>query len=177
MESFSIDARSIPVGWVAPSVGGASRSPSDVGLTKMIAVHVIVDLVNVDTIRVPRSELSKLIVVARDSASQPWMARDAGSGDFVFDALPPGEYTMDVDASDIQEPLMPADRVTFRVGGGEPPVVRLPMRGRAMKVRVLPPTQSDGPSNDKNAPGSKDKNTAGSSTQTGSSRQSSKENR
>jgi hypothetical protein len=168
-ESFSIDARSIPIGWVAPSFGGAARAPADVGLTKMVAVHVMVDLVNIDTIRVPRSELSKLIVVARDGSNQPWLARDAGAGDFVFDALPPGEYTMDVDASEIQEPLTLADQVTFRVGAGETPVVRLPLRGRTMKVRVLPPTQSDGPSNDKNAPGA--------AKQSSSSRQSSKENR
>jgi hypothetical protein len=85
----------------------------------------------------------------------------------VFDALPPGEYVLEVDASAIEEPLSPADRVTFRVGGAEAPQVRLPLRGRAMKVRVLPPTQSDGSSSDKNAP-----RTGG---QFGGARQSSKE--
>jgi hypothetical protein len=43
--------------------------------------------------------------VARDTANQPWLARDLGSGEFVFDALPPGRYTVDVDVSGIEEPL------------------------------------------------------------------------
>ena len=144
MEQFAVDARSIPVGWVAPSVLATSTRPTDVGLTPMTAVHVEVELVGVDTLRVRLAELSKLIVIARDSANQPWLARDLGAGQVVFDALPVGAYTIEVDASAIEEPLTAAERVTFRVGDGSSPKVHVALRGRSVKVRVLPPTQSDG---------------------------------
>ena len=94
----------------------------------------------------PRAELAKLILVARDSANQPWIARDAGTADFVFDALPPGRYAIEVDASGLDEPISMDERVAFRVGSGDSPKVRVALRGRSTRVRILPPTQSDGAS-------------------------------
>ena len=37
-EAFSIDARSIPIGWLAPSVTGVARTAADIGLTAMTSV-------------------------------------------------------------------------------------------------------------------------------------------
>ncbi len=156
-ETFSIDARSIPVGLLAPDVDGVPRHPSDVGLTTMTAVHVSIDVSGVDTVRMPRTDLLKLIVIARDTANQPWVARGLSAGELVFDALPPGDYAIDVDASAIDEPLTMGDRVTFRVDGAASPTIRVSLHGRTMKVRVLPPTQSDGPLPDKNAPRTADR--------------------
>src|SRR4029079_4427353 len=88
--------------------------------------------------------LEKLVVVARDTANQPWLARALGNGEVVFDALPPGRYTVDVDASAIEEPLKVRGRPDFIVGEGGVSELRVVLTGRSVKIRTLPPTQSSG---------------------------------
>jgi hypothetical protein len=143
-ESFAVDQRSLPAGWVAPAMSTDRPRGSDIGLLAMIPAHVFVDLVDVDTVRVPRTVLSKLMIVARDSANQPWLARDLGTGAFVFDALPAGHYTLETDVSGIDEPLVVSGSQDFRIDGRASPSVRVTLRGRAVRIRILPPTQSDG---------------------------------
>jgi hypothetical protein len=140
-EAAFVDPRSLPIGWLAPGIRADQRAARDIGLIAVTAVRVRLDLGDVDTIRVTRAELAKLIVVARDTSGQPWLARDLGGGSLVFDALPPGHYVVDVDASELQEPLKVRGRSEFAVGDGSSAEVRVTLTGRAMKVRTLPPSQ------------------------------------
>jgi hypothetical protein len=143
-EAAYVDPRSLPAGWLAPSIHREHAASSDIGLVAVTAVRVTIDLQDVDTMRVHRSDLEKLVVIARDTANQPWLARDLGNGAVVFDALPPGRYTVEVDASAIEEPLRVRNRVQFTVGEGATNDLHVVLTGRATKVRVLPPTQSGG---------------------------------
>jgi hypothetical protein len=143
-EAAYVDPRSLPVGWLAPSIHRERASSSDIGLVAVTAVRVQVDLQDVDTMRVRASDLEKLIVVARDTANQPWLARDLGSGAVVFDALPPGRYSIEVDVSAIEEPLRIKNRAEFSVGESVTKDLHVVLTGRATRIRVLPPTQSGG---------------------------------
>jgi hypothetical protein len=144
-EAPYVDPRSLPAGWVAPGMQ-RERTAGDIGLIAITAVHVHIDLLDIDTLRVPRKELEKLVLIARDTANQPWLARDLGAGELIFDALPPGRYTVDVDASGIDEPLSMKGRPDFVVGEGSAKDLRVVLTGRTLRVRVLPPTQSGGSS-------------------------------
>jgi hypothetical protein len=139
-----VDPRSLPPGWIAPGIRREQTTAGDIGLVAVKAVRVHIDLLDVDTLRVNRSELEKLVVVARDTANQPWLARDLGNGDVVFDALPPGRYTVDVDVSAIEEPLKVRGRPDFIVGERGASELRVVLTGRAVRIRTLPPTQSGG---------------------------------
>ena len=143
-EMAYVDPRSLPAGWIAPGIRRERTATGDIGLVAVTAVRLHIDLVDVDTLRVRRSELEKLVVIARDTANQPWLARDLGNGEVVFDALPPGRYTVDVDASAIEEPLKMRGRPDFIVGEGALAELRVVLTGRTVKVRMLPPTQSGG---------------------------------
>jgi hypothetical protein len=145
-QTWSLDQASVPMGLVAPAVTSNRRVLRDVGLIEMKAIEVQVDLVDVDTVRVSRGELAKLIVSARDSAGQPWFARSVPGSRFVFDALPPGRYIVDVDASGIDEPLRMRGTSEFIVGSERSTDVRVTLTGRTMRIRALPPTQSGGAS-------------------------------
>jgi hypothetical protein len=136
----------------------------------MKAIEVDIDLADVDTIRVPRSELVKLIVSARDSAGHPWFARNLSGSRFVFDALPPGRYIVAVDASGIDEPLRMRGTSEFSVSEERSTDVTVTLTGRSLKIRALPPTSSGGASGP-DAPGK-----ASSSGQS-AGRSTSKENR
>jgi hypothetical protein len=150
-QAWEIEPRSVPMGWVAPATRREHRVAGDIGLIEMKAVEVQIDLTEVDTVRVPRAEFAKLLIAARDTAGQPYFARSLSGARFVFDALPPGRYTVDVDASGIDEPLRMRGTPEFTVGEGSSAGVRVMMTGRAMRVRVLPPTQAGGAGAD--APG------------------------
>ena len=65
-QAWTVDPASVPMGWVTPPIARDRRVLRDLGLIQMKAIEVHVDLADVDTIRVPRSELVKLIVSARD---------------------------------------------------------------------------------------------------------------
>jgi len=85
-------------------------------------------------------------VSARDSAGRPWVARTSTAARFVFDALPPGHYIIDVDASGVDEPLRTRGTSEFTVGEARTADVHVTLTGRAMRIRALPPSQSAGPS-------------------------------
>jgi hypothetical protein len=162
-DGWSIDPASLPMGWVAPASRADRRASRDVGLIEMKAIEVQIDLADVDTIRVTRADLAKLIVMARDSAGQPWFARTLSPSRFVFDALPPGRYTVDVDPTAIDEPLRMRGTPEFTVGPSEANDVRVTLTGRALKIRALPPTQSAGPAGS-DAPGKSSSSSTGRST-------------
>jgi hypothetical protein len=133
-EPYEVDTRSFPLGWLAPSssVPGGTREIAAVSVSPL-RVYLARD--DADTARVSRAELGRVVIVARDAAGREWMSRRTSDTTVVFDALPPGQYTIGVDASAASEPL----RATVEPGsisltsGRAPPPVRVVMRARQLR--------------------------------------------
>lgn len=139
--SAEIDPRSLPIGWLAPALRGGRVTTGDIGLMSVSAVRVELVLDGMDSTRVSAAELAQVQVIARDSLGQPWMARGAAPGVAMFDALPPGRYVVEVDASGVAEPLrlVTADPTIVIGDDRKAPPLRLVLRGRATRVRVIQP--------------------------------------
>ena len=75
-EPYELDARSLPLGWIAPStvVSPATRSIGAVALSP-IEVELVLD--PADSSRVSRAHLIDLVVTLRDSTGRQWMSRRA----------------------------------------------------------------------------------------------------
>lgn len=140
-----LDARSLPMGWIAPAAKSGAAKSRNVGLITVEAVRVRVALDGLDSSRVSPTELQSVQVIARDSLGQAWMARTISSGETVFDALPPGSYTLEIDASAVPEPLrLVTANPKIQVRAEEKTeAVTLLLRGRETKVRVLTPSTSN----------------------------------
>ena len=136
-EAPTVDVRSLPAGVIA----GSEQAGTDggVGLTKVAAVTVRLRLAAEDSARVPSQQLGAAIVMAHDTGGRTWVARATAPGSAVFDALPPGRYTVDLDLADIAEPLRTeGPPATFTVGAAAPPVVVIELHARPIHLRVLP---------------------------------------
>jgi len=71
----------------------------------------------------------------RDSTGREWMSRRLSNTRVVFDAIPPGTYTVVVDASAVNEPLRPTSElrpVVVSTGRVTPPI-RIVMRARTLR--------------------------------------------
>jgi hypothetical protein len=113
-DAYEIDARSFPIGWLTPStiIPGGTREIAAIAVSP---VMVVLALDAADTARVPPGELARITVTARDSKGRQWISRRTSDSTLAFDALPPGTYTVEVDASAASEPL--------RLAGASPPIV------------------------------------------------------
>jgi hypothetical protein len=143
---IQVDVRSLPPGVVAPPTGAADSVRHEIGLVAVSSAEVHLVLVDGAASRVSAKDLAKVIVSARDSAGRSWLARSSGDAVVAFDALPPGRYTVEVDAAGSDEPLWPAAELpVLRVRDGATPLsVEVLLRARAMKVRVMSPGPADG---------------------------------
>jgi hypothetical protein len=105
----TVDSRSLPVGWL-PGAAPAAAAKGAVELAVIPTSVIEVDLVAVASSdgRVPSTDLRAVDVMARDAADHLWMARLTPSGIAVFDALPPGDYRLELDLSRLTEPLATA---------------------------------------------------------------------
>jgi hypothetical protein len=88
-----------------------------------------------DSARVSRVHLADLIVTLRDSTGRQWVSRRTAPSHHVFDAVPPGTYTVLVDASQSSEPLRPVgDNPAVVIAGGRAVApIRIVMRARALR--------------------------------------------
>ncbi|HET9982927.1 MAG TPA: hypothetical protein VFQ38_05055 [Longimicrobiales bacterium] len=132
-----IDARSLPLGSIlAPH--GAARA-GELGVVDVSPIEVHLALAAADAERVPASALEKVLVTVRDADGRTWIARRSDATTAVFDALPPGRYTVEIDASDAAEPLRAESALPgFVVGGGAAPVrLELVLRARPLRIRRL----------------------------------------
>ena len=85
------------------------------------------------------SLLQDAVVFVHDSAGRTWLARHDQPGLAVFDALPPGHYTVELDLSGIPQRLEPAGPLPdFRVGAASK-VVRheILIQSRPVRIRQL----------------------------------------
>jgi hypothetical protein len=128
---LELDARSLPMGWLAPSTMLEPRQ--SVAVVAVAPVVARLDVVSDDTSRVHADDLERVIVMARDSNGRIWLARHTSPEALVFDALPPGSYTLAVDVSASREPLRvdppPAIVVTT---GRRADAARIRVRARAL---------------------------------------------
>lgn len=141
-EPVSIDARSLPMGWITASesrMGGG-----DVPLLALAAVDVRIFVAPEDSSRVSRDDLSRTVVTARDSAGRTWVARPVTSDLARFDALPPGRYTVGADFTQAQEPLrVVGGQPDFVVGEHVVPTIRLGVQPRPLRFSVARKATAD----------------------------------
>jgi hypothetical protein len=133
---YQLDARSLPVGWLPPStVLPASRRL--IGAVAVSPLEVTLRVDAADSTRVTAAQLADVVVTARDSAGREWPSRRLADDRVVFDAVPPGNYTIVADASDARDPLRATSvRATVQAGRASTPVT-LVMRPR--QLRFSPP--------------------------------------
>jgi hypothetical protein len=133
-EPFEVDARSLPMGWILPSTA-VPAGTRQLGAVSVSPLTVLLKLDTADAARVPRSELANLLVIARDSTGREWMSRRTSDTTAVFDALPPGSYLVDIDASAAREPLRPVDerRSVIVTTGRVLPPVHVVLRARQLR--------------------------------------------
>ncbi len=133
-QSYEVDARSLPVGWLIAStiVPGSTRGIAAVAVSPL-TVRLAVD--EADTARVARAEVARVTVSLRDESGREWLGRRLSDSTLVFDALPPGRYQPVVDASATTSQLRVAGEpgVITIASGRIPPEVRLVLRARPLR--------------------------------------------
>jgi len=113
-QPITIDETSLPDGW---SASGAGRGDLSVSLSTSAEVELVV---------APRSRISavqvdlgKAHVIARDSAGGEWAAIMTGPTTATFQSLPVGTYKLDLDLSELSEPLVPRGPVPLLIVTGK----------------------------------------------------------
>ena len=136
---MTVDPRSVPTGFLAPSARLRATAHGDIALRPVTAQIVRLTLVEADTFRVKQGDLSRAIVIARDASGAPWTARSTGDGAFVFDALLPGRYQLELDPGDIAEPLRPVDALPELLvrGGSTVQAINISLRPRGLKIKQI----------------------------------------
>ena len=136
---IEVDARTLPSGLVLPPSNSADSSRTrEIGLVAVAIVPIRLVLDSLST-RVGPAELSKVVIFARDASGQLWTARAVRAGLALFEALPPGRYTVGLDASASTEPLrvvgeLPVLDVT---DGGGMPEVTIRLQARRIRMREI----------------------------------------
>ena len=103
-DSVQLDASSLRVGLIA----GSERQVGNRREMAVVAVSPIeVELQQPasDLMQVDSAAWSEIVVLARDETGKVWVARRNGPKLAEFDALPPGNYTIEVDLADLQDKL------------------------------------------------------------------------
>lgn len=140
-DAVEVDPRTLPSGYLAPRRDGrAARQAEPLALRPVRALVVQLVPLEADTFRLKPADLARAVVTARDGGAQQWTARSLGDGRFVFDALSPGTFRLEVELAEIAEPLQlasPLAPVTVTAGDPPPPVV---IAVRARPLRLTPPT-------------------------------------
>jgi hypothetical protein len=134
-----VDETSLPFGLVvnatAPGrIGRGNRF--EIAVTPTADVEVdLVPTAGPDG-RLPRVDLTGSVIHIRDQAGNYWSARADSTGRAVFHALPPGQYTPELDLTGLSEPLRPGTAPTpFIVAPGHPvPRIVIPVYPRPVRL-------------------------------------------
>lgn len=112
-----IDGRSLPAGWLPGATSPSSvRRSADLAVVPTSVIEVELVPVASSDGRMPAGDVHAADVMARDAADHLWMARQTPNGVAVFDALPPGDYRLELDLSRLAEPLTTREALpTFAV--------------------------------------------------------------
>jgi hypothetical protein len=130
---YELEARSLPVGWISSSTA-VPAGTRQIGAVSVAPIEVELSFDPADTSRISTEHLADVVVTLRDSAGYQWASRRVSNTRLVFDAVPPGTYTVDVDASGSREPLRPSgDLKTVVTTGRSSSLVRIVMRARQLR--------------------------------------------
>ena len=134
-ERPAIDLRSVPLGWALETDAVNDLPNGDVPIVAHTSAKVML-IVMADALgNVPSVDWSRVDVFARDVRGREWLARLSGAGAYRFDALPPGDYVLRVDATHIDQPLLLRGEPTLTVGGQDATGhVTLPLYPRSVRV-------------------------------------------
>jgi hypothetical protein len=139
-----LDVRSLPFGWVASGAPAFDGGRSAIGVMPTSTVEVQLVVTASDSSSPPAVDLSPAQVIARDTLGRTWIARVSSSGRALLDALPLGEYTIELDLSLVAEPLrVPPVAPTFTVVGRGRREIRIPLYTRPVRFNVLPNSRRD----------------------------------
>lgn len=133
-DTYEVDARTLPMGLITPAT---TMAPSTRAIGAVAVQPLTIELLldPADQGRVTGDMLRDVEVIARDDAGHEWLARRTSGTSAIFDALPPGTYAIDVDATAVREPLrMAASPAPVRIRAGSAPApVRITMRPRQLR--------------------------------------------
>lgn len=136
-DDLRVDVRTLPLG-IVPSADISARS-GDVAVYRVQPVTVALQVPAIDAARLTPDELAKAVVVAKDAQGSRWFGRAIGTNQFVFDALPVGRYSLEVEQGDMREPLTTqsgANELWVTPEGSRTPHV-VAVRGRQTRIRII----------------------------------------
>jgi hypothetical protein len=150
--TYDVDPRSLPAGWVAaPRAIEDKRGRLDLPVLPTAPVTFVISLrTEGPMMNAPKWE--RAVIVLRDAQGREWTSGLDGEQRSVFDALPEGDYVVELDLSALGEPLRvegALPRVQVRGGAGAQvigitvaprPVRRLGAPTRSGSVYVVPST-------------------------------------
>ena len=113
----TVDVRSLPFGWTLESDAANSRADTDIPVIPHTSARVTLMVVADALGHIPHVEWSKVDVFGRDERGREWLARPTGTNIYIFDALPPGEYILRVNAVELDEPLAVQGQPKLTLGG------------------------------------------------------------
>ena len=130
---------SLLLGWITGRTSGPASRP-ELAVVAVASVEVALTIAPDAVRRFPDAELAKVGVLAIDAKGRTWVARNNRGGVNVFDALPPGTYRVELDLSELSEPLSAAAALPdFEVGASiRSPAIEIPLRARPVKVMRRP---------------------------------------
>lgn len=137
-DSLNLDPSSLKVGIIA----GTARQNGDLREIAVVAVSPVeVQLVRSgdELVQSDSTTLAAVVVMAKDADGKYWVARRSSITSAVFDALPPGNYTIEVDLADLQEKLETRQVThTFLVSGSVAVApIRLVLYARPLNLKKL----------------------------------------
>lgn len=145
-ESATVDPLSLSRGWI---LGATTRAGSryEIAVVAVAPVEVTLTIAGEALDRVVPADLGPAIVLARHESGKLWVARRDGPDRAVFDALPPGRYSLELDLADLKEPLEQLTRPVFEVAGNtaDAPRVDVVLRPRPVVIRRLDQEQGGRP--------------------------------
>jgi hypothetical protein len=134
-----IDSRSLPEGWLqSPRLLDGVANDLELGVVPTTSLEIRVALAPLADGSVPNARLGTATLVLHDSTGREWTARTDALARAMFDALPAGRYTLDVDLGNASEPLL-IDSIPAITIGSTPGRQHVVVLARTRPVRIFRP--------------------------------------
>ena len=128
--SIVLDESSLPLGWVRQSTGS-----KDIAVGSTLNAEIRFFVAARSTMERVEPDLAAIHAIARDASGKIWVARMTGASVATFDALPPGTYTLELDLSAVDEPLVPREPLPLlKVTAFEPSFVVVVLDPRPLRI-------------------------------------------
>jgi hypothetical protein len=134
-----IDSRSLPDGWLqSPRLLDGVANDLELGVVPTTSLDIRVLLAPLADGTVPNVRLGVAALALHDSTGREWIAQSDGAARAVFDALPAGRYTLDIDLANSSEPLL-VDSIPAIVIGATPGRQYVTELARTRPIRIFRP--------------------------------------